>query len=287
MANRGISKKRHSPSRELLSFVGSLSEIKEIKNTKKRQLELEDINKKLKQQQKQLMELNSSKDEFISIASHQLRTPATGVKQYIGMLLEGYGGKMTKVQIKMLKTAYESNERQLRIIDDLLKVAQVDAGKVTLIKTPTDLVELVEDAIDEQADKFKNKRQGISFKHSHPEIITSVDPDRMRMIIENIIDNAGKYSPESENVFVELKQASDRIEFSVTDNGVGIAKKDLSQLFRKFSRVDNELSTLVGGTGLGLYWVKKMVALHGGTIVVTTKLHQGSTFTITIPRLKN
>lgn len=274
---------RYSPDGEFLGYVGSMIEVEEIKSTKKRQEELEEINHKLKQQRKQLVELNNSKDEFISVASHQLRTPATGVKQYIGMLLEGYGGKLRTEQTKMLQTAYESNERQLRIIDDLLKIAHVDAGKVTLMKTKSDMVDLLEDIIDEQADKFKQKRQGITFKHQSKEVVATIDPGRMRMVLENLIDNASKYSPEGKSITVELKEAAGQILIVVADQGVGIAKKDLPQLFQKFSRLDNALSTLVGGTGLGLYWVKKIVTLHNGTITVESIPNKGSTFTITLP----
>jgi PAS domain S-box-containing protein len=275
---------RYSPEGEFLGYVGSMIEVEEIKSTKKRQQELEEINRKLQQQREQLMELNNSKDEFISVASHQLRTPATGVKQYIGMLIDGYGGKLSTGQLKMLETAYESNERQLRIIDDLLKVAHVDAGKVTLIKIKTDLVGLIEDVIDEQADKFKQKRQGITFKHTNRDVMAAIDPERMRMVLENLIDNASKYSLEGKNVTVELNQTKKYIHIRVTDQGVGIAKRDIPQLFQKFSRLDNELSTRVGGTGLGLYWVKKMVGLHHGDISVESKLHRGTIFAITIPR---
>lgn len=275
---------RYTREGEFLGYVGSMIEVEEIRSTKKRQQELEEINLKLKQQQKQLVALNNSKDEFISVASHQLRTPATGVKQYIGMLLEGYAGKPSEAQFKMLQTAYESNERQLRIIDDLLKVAHVDAGKVSLSRSKTDLIDLMDDIIDEQADKFKHKRQGMSFKHADKQVFAMIDPERMRMVIENLIDNASKYTPEGKNVTVELEQTPEEITIRVSDQGIGIAKKDIPQLFHKFSRLNNVLSTLVGGTGLGLYWVKKIVILHKGTISVESQPDQGSKFTITIPR---
>jgi len=278
---------RYSPEGEFLGFIGSMTDIQEVKNTKKSKEELEEVNQKLREQQYQLVTLNNSKDEFISLASHQLRTPATGVKQYIGMLLEGYGGPLSKPQMKMLHTAYESNERQLNIIDDLLKVAHIDAGKVALRKQKVDLVDMIDDIIDEQADKFKQKKQGVSFRHVRKKVPASIDPERMRMVLENLIDNAGKYSPEGKKIMVQLKKNKDHVTISVTDEGVGIAQKDIPRLFQKFSRVSNSLSTLVGGTGLGLYWAEKIVSLHHGSIDVTSRLHKGSTFTIKIPQGKH
>ncbi len=278
---------RYSKEGEFLGFVGSMIEVEEIKSTKKRQQELEEVNRKLKQQSEQLIELSNSKDEFISVASHQLRTPATGVKQYIGMLLEGYGGELNDDQVKMLQTAYESNERQLRIIDDLLKIAHLDAGQVTLVKDRVDLVHLIEAVIDEQANKFKHRQQRVTFHHKYKQVMALIDSERMRMVLENLIDNASKYTPDGKDITITLISTPKNVTISVTDQGVGVAKKDIPRLFRKFSRVDNALSTLVGGTGLGLYWVKKIVMLHNGTISVESKPRKGSTFTFTIPRTQN
>lgn len=244
----------------------------------------EAINEALKSQQAQLVELNNSKDEFISLASHQLRTPATGVKQYIGMLIEGYCGDVTPQQRDFLDVAYQSNERQLRIIDDLLKVAHVDAGKVTLMPEPTNLTALISDVVAEQSSVFAKRNQQVRFECATANITALVDPARIRMVIENLIDNASKYSPRGKAITVQLQESAHEVEIHIKDQGVGIAKKDVEKLFHKFSRVSNELSTLVGGTGLGLYWAKKIVDLHAGTIRVESRLHKGSDFIITLPK---
>lgn len=247
----------------------------------------EAINEALKSQQAQLVELNNSKDEFISLASHQLRTPATGVKQYIGMLIEGYCGKLTPQQLGFLDVAYQSNERQLRIIDDLLKVAHVDAGRVTLVPEPTNLVALISDVVAEQSSVFGKRNQQVAFECDAAKIIAEVDPGRVRMVLENLIDNASKYSLQGKRITVRLEEHPHEVEIRVKDKGVGIAKKDVEKLFQKFSRVNNELSTLVGGTGLGLYWAKKIVDLHEGTIRVESKPHRGSDFIITLPKRRS
>lgn len=242
------------------------------------------MNNFLKSQKTELMAISKSKDEFISLASHQLRTPATGVKQYLGILLDGYGGTLTDSQMKMLKTAYESNERQLQVVDDLLRVAHVDAGKVVLKKKVINLVELIEDVINEQRQSIEKRKQKVVFKPKSKEIKANVDVQRIRMVIENILDNASKYSHEGKTIRVELEKFKTNVQIRVIDEGVGISKKDLPKLFHKFSRVNNSLSALVGGTGIGLYWAQKIVHLHLGNITVESEPDRGTVFSITFPR---
>ena len=153
-----------------------------------------------------LVELNRSKDEFISIASHQLRTPATGVKQYIGMLIEGFVGDVQPEQKKMLMKAYESNERQLQIVSDLLKVARVDAGKIMLQKREVMLNELIQDIIREQSSTYSSRGQTITYQPFDPDIFIHVDSDSFRMVLENLIDNASKYSEEGKTVAIEVQR---------------------------------------------------------------------------------
>lgn len=231
-----------------------------------------------------LVELNRSKDEFISIASHQLRTPATGVKQYLGMVLEGFVGELDPGQEQLLVKAYESNERQLRIVSDLLKVAQVDAGKVTLRKDDVMIGELVEDIVREQETVFKRREQTVTFETSKPDLSIYIDKDSIRMVIENIIDNAGKYSEPNTAITIKIEDVGKNVTIRIEDQGVGIDQTNRSRLFEKFSRLDNTLSTKVGGTGLGLYWAKKIVVLHGGTIKQTRNKPQGTIFTIILPK---
>lgn len=244
---------------------------------------LEAANALLKTQQLELMQLNQSKDEFISLASHQLRTPATGVKQYIGLLLDGYAGDITDQQQQYLQVAYESNERQLHIVDDLLRVAHVDAGKVVLKHVRTDLVSLINDVINELQGTISARRQTIAFDHKKNTVYADVDPYRLRMVIENLVDNASKYTPEKKQISLSITQSKQTI-ISVKDTGVGIAKKDIDKLFHKFSRIDNSLSTKVGGTGIGLYWARRIIDLHGGKIEVESKLNKGTVFRLILPR---
>lgn len=264
----------------IIIWVGSSTDIHDIKSALEREQKLEKTTAKLTEQREQLIELNNAKDEFISLASHQLRTPATGVKQYIGMLIEGYAGDTTSEQKSFLQLAYESNERQITIINDLLKVAKVDAGKVILQPEETDIIALVKDVLDEQASKFAQREQAVVFQPKASKLLATVDKSNLRMVLENIIDNASKYTPSDKTIEIKVSKDKGAVKISVKDEGVGIDQKDMDKVFKKFSRIDNPLSVEVGGSGLGLYWAKKIIDLHGGTIKVESEAGKGSEFIV-------
>lgn len=235
--------------------------------------------------ERELQEYSRAKDEFISLASHQLRTPATGVKQYLGMVIEGFVGEVSDSQKAILQKANESNERQLRIVSDLLKVAQVDAGKVRLRKADVDVTSLIKDVIKEQRETFEKRRQTVLFEPEKNSLNLYFDRDTIRMVLENLIDNASKYSGEDKTVTIKLLEHADEAQITIIDNGVGIRREDQDRLFEKFSRIDNPLSTQVGGTGLGLYWAKKIVDLHQGKVTCESAIGKGTAFTIHLPKI--
>lgn len=240
--------------------------------------------KLLRQQNRELTKLNATKNEFIALTSHQLRTPATGVKQYIAMVMQGYAGPITPEQEQFLEQAYASNERQLHIIEDILRVAKVDMGKTQISKQPYDIVKLVQTVLDEQADRFTERKQEVVTKLPDSKLLIYIDPPQLHMAIGNVVDNAIKYTPDGKRITITLHQKNeDEIELIIKDQGVGIAKADLPMLFQKFSRIPNPLSITVGGTGLGLYWAQRIVELHGGSITVKSQLGKGTSFTITLP----
>lgn len=264
--------------------VGFAKVTRDLTSRKHHEDGLRKANLLLKKQQRELRVLNESKDEFISLASHQLRTPATGVKQYVGMLVEGLAGPLQPNQQSLLENAYESNERQLHIISDLLKVAQVDAGKVKLKKKQTNVSQLVSQVIDEQHDTFSKRQQAITYQPDSKGYWAKIDPNLTRMVFENIINNASKYSHENSTVAVIVRQEGSNVCVDVLDQGVGFSPKDEPRLFEKFSRIENPLSTKVGGNGLGLYWAKKIVDLHKGKISYKSQLGKGSIFTVILPK---
>ena len=264
-------------------WVGSSTDIESVRKTKR----LEADTARLTKQRAELMELNKAKDEFIALASHQLRTPATGVKQYINMVLDGYGGTISQDVRNLLVTANFSNERQLSVINDLLRVAQVDAGKVVLNKERFDIDDLIRNIVRDQQSIFTSREQRAKYEHKKRKVTVVADKTKLRMAIENVIDNASKYSDAHTVVSVNLETTRRAVKVSIKDQGVGIAESDLDKVFQKFTRIDNPRSTLVGGNGLGLYWVKKIIELHEGSISVTSTPGKGSMFAITLPVAKN
>ncbi|MDB5181487.1 MAG: hypothetical protein JWP13_250 [Candidatus Saccharibacteria bacterium] len=237
------------------------------------------------QRVEQLMEINRSKDEFIALASHQLRTPATAVKQYIGMILEGYAGDVTQEQQRFLQSAYDSNERQIQVVNDILRVAKLDLKKIILKKQDVDIAKLVESITHDLMSHFENRDQNVTLHKAKSSILLPVDSEYIRMAIGNIIDNASKYTPEGKNVTISIADTGKNVaEIAICDEGVGIPKEGMDKLFKKFSRIENPLSVKVGGTGLGLYWAKEIIELHGGTIKVSSEVGKGTTFTIVLPK---
>jgi signal transduction histidine kinase len=228
-------------------------------------------------------EVQTAKDDLLSLASHQLRTPATVVKQYVGMLLQGYAGDLTKQQVDMLDSAYESNERQLEIINQLLYVARMDAGRIKLRKEKTDLARLMRDVARDQSQAVAERSQQLSFRLPKRALSAEVDPHFMRMVLDNLLSNASKYTPEGGTITLGVRRAPGQIVMSITDTGVGIDPALQNSVFEKFTRVENELSTDVNGSGVGLYLTKQIVQLHGGTIEVKSAVGKGSTFSVRIP----
>ncbi len=240
-----------------------------------------------KEQEEQKLEqvraLARSKDEFISIASHQLRTPATTVKQYVAMVLDGMGGEVSDKQRTLLEKAYESNERQLAIVNNLLRVAQVDSGTVELAKKLTNISELVNKAVADFQPFFTEAQQVLEGEVTTG-VQAEVDENAIRMVLDNLLENAQKYSPAGSTTNVLLRATDVHwLELSVADQGVGVDAPE--QLFRKFTRIENERSTEVGGTGIGLYWAQSIAQLHGGDILYEPVEPRGSCFTLRLPLL--
>lgn len=229
------------------------------------------------------IQLEHAKDEFISIASHQLRTPATVVKQYLGMILEGYVESKDK-QMEMLRTAYIHNNNQLEIINDLLRVAQIEANKLAANYKETDLCALLAEIVSSQKPEFEKRSIGLRLKTSSKPATVNIDPLHIQMVLENLINNANKYSHPGSTVTVKVTSNDTAVEVHIKDEGIGIDEKDIPRLFNKFSRIENKNSS-VGGTGLGLYWAKKLVELYSGHIHVASKLGSGSTFTVALPKV--
>ena len=238
----------------------------------------------LQEQQKELQRLNESKDEFISLASHQLRTPATAIKQLLGLLIEGYVENVPENILAILHKTYDSNERQISIVNSLLKVAQLDSGRIVLRKQPVNINEIIKGIVAQYEGVINDKGQSILLELSDEPVYGQVDEHYYRMTLENILDNASKYTHVGGTIRVSSQYSGEYAEVSITDTGVGIAPENIPTLFDKFNRIPNELSHQVAGSGLGLYWVQKVIDLHDGVVEVTSEINKGTTFYVRVPK---
>lgn len=245
---------------------------------------LRSANTLLQEQQTELQRLNESKDEFISLASHQLRTPATAIKQLLGLILEGFEGDVPPNIRNLLEKTYESNERQINIVNSLLKVAQVDSGKVNLRKSSHDLNDVIRSLVKQYSGIIQEKNQSISVQLHEEPVFGYIDEHYYRMALENILDNASKYTETGGDITITSKLSNDHAVVSITDSGVGISPENIDSLFAKFNRIPNDMSHKVAGSGLGLYWVEKVIDLHQGAIEVNSELTKGTTFSVKVPK---
>lgn len=266
------------------SLIGFAKITKDITDKKRSKNALIAANKLLKHQHIELEALNNVKDEFVSLASHQLRTPATGIKQFLGLVLEGYAGPLNEQQLAYIQKAYDNNERQIDLVNSLLRTAQIDAGKVILEKSFVDLRSIIDDVVDGMREVFITRRQDVEVREARPLSNIYIDPVRTRMMLENLVDNASKYTDIGGRIIITLSETKSYADISIQDTGVGIAEKDMKRVFDKFNRIPNKLSDTVGGTGLGLYWAKKIVALHKGTIKVRSQEGVGTEFLVRLPK---
>lgn len=269
---------RFSSSGRFQGFIGSCIDIDDMKRAN----ELVVANTRLKDQRTQLLQVNKTKDEFIALASHQLRTPATAVKQYTGLLLQGFAGDLTDAQRECVRVAYESNERQLQIIDDLLRTAQIDASRYVIEKRRQDIAAVVRRAAREVRTTCELKNQRVLLVDVSPARM-SIDAGEIKLVLVNLLENASKYSYPDTEITVRMVRSSTYVEIAIRDAGVGIGKADQKRIFEKFTRIDNELSDTVNGTGFGLYWVKRIIGLHGGRIRVQSEIGKGATFIVRLP----
>jgi two-component system phosphate regulon sensor histidine kinase PhoR len=199
------------------------------------------------------------------------------------MILEGFVDSEER-RLEMLKIAYEHNDNQLNIINDLLSVAQIESKILDADYKQTDIVTLLEKIVLSQKPDFDKRRISLNLTYENKPVNLEVDPLHMQMVFDNLIDNANKYSAPGGAVEIRVSDNKDTVAVEIQDEGVGIAAKDIPKLFNKFSRVDK--SSSVNGTGLGLYWAKKLVELYGGDITIHSKPRKGTTFCVTIPKDK-
>ena len=230
-------------------------------------------------------ELINMKNDLITTATHELRTPLTATKGYLSMLKSGDAGELSKKQTEYINRAYNSTERLVYLVEDLLGALRIDENRTVISKESFNLTELIRDAIDNLRGNTEEKDIKISFDQSHKQIIFA-DIVKTKHIIENLVDNAIKYTKPHGEVKIAITSDQKNISVSVSDNGIGVPKHFQESIFDRFVRVPNSLSVKAGGTGLGLYIVKNYVEKQGGKIWLESELNKGSKFIFTLPNMK-
>ena len=224
------------------------------------------------------------KTEFVSLSAHQLRTPLSAIKWTLKMILDGDMGEVNEEQKDLLRKTYESNERMINLINDLLNVTRIEEGRYVYKKKLVSLTDLVEEIVKNY--KEEAKRRGINFKFNKtkeklPKI--KMDPDKVKLVITNLIDNAVRYTSEKGKVIVSLEKKENSIEFFVEDSGIGVPEDQKERIFTKFFRASNAVRTETEGSGLGLFICKNIVEAHDGEVWFESEEGKGSRFYFSLP----
>jgi signal transduction histidine kinase len=227
--------------------------------------------------------ISKAKSEFIAIASHQLRTPLSAIKGYLSMILEGDYGKLPEKAKEKIESVYQSNERLIRLVNDILCVSKIEAGEIEISLERTDLREIIKEVIDELSIKVKEKNLYLNFEEPKEPFETLLDKEKIRQVILNLIDNSIRYTQEG-GVTVKLQMANGKLQIVVSDTGEGLTKEEKEKLFEKFSRGTAGTKFWAEGAGLGLYIAKEFVKMHNGKIWVESEGRgKGTTFYVELP----
>lgn len=244
---------------------------------------------------KELAEENEQ-SEFISTASHEMRTPVASIEGYLGLALNPQTATIDDRAKQYLEAAHAASQHLGRLFQDLLDVTKIDDGRSRLQPVPVDIVAAVRELAGAHEKEIEAKHLKYSFGTATPVtekrkidqlVYAEVDLDFLREIMDNLIENAIKYTPEGGEIWVNARGDGDKVLINVTDTGLGIAADDLAHIFQKFYRVDNSQTRQIGGTGLGLYLVKQRVEAMDGRVWAESAFGDGSTFFVSLPRLSS
>ncbi len=229
-------------------------------------------------------ELSQAKSDFANLASHQLRTPLSGTK-WLLELLEKSGGNLTIKQKDMIEKIYDSNERMIALVNDLLEVSQIEQGHAKVYLQPTDIGEVTRDLIKEKEKAVKDKQLQISLtieQEPFPKVKTELN--KIKQVINNLLSNSIAFTTPGGKIVVELKKQDPKTAlFTIQDSGVGIPAAQQAHVFDRFFRGTNIRTMETTGTGLGLYIAKAFVESSGGKIWFKSEPGQGTTFYFTLP----
>lgn len=228
-------------------------------------------------------QMDKAKTEFVSLASHQLRTPLTSVSWYTEMLLNKDVGSLNEKQKEYLSEIYIGNRRMIGLVDDILNTSRIDMGTLLIETKIIILPEIAKSVLDEMAPLLQDKKMEIKkyFEANLPKI--KADPELIRIVLQNLLSNSLKYTPASGSIIVRMKKHNSHVLIEVSDSGYGIPEKQKSRIFTKMFRADNIRGRETDGTGLGLYIVRAIVEQHGGRVWFESEENKGTTFYVSLP----
>ncbi len=231
--------------------------------------------------------IEEMKSQFVSVSAHQLRTPLSIIKWSLGMLLSGDVGKLTKEQKEFLQKTYQTNERMIKLVNDLLNVARIEEGRFVYQPKAVEFDQLVQKVFESLKDlaQKKNLKFKLVIKKSKKPKVVKVDIEKITLVIKNLIENAIHYTPSGGEVTVRVERRDKEVLFSVQDTGVGIPEDQQKRVFTRFFRGANVIKMETEGTGLGLFISKNIIEAHGRKIWFKSKENKGSTIFFTLPAL--
>ena len=231
-----------------------------------------------------LVIINKMKNEFISIASHQLRSPLTSVKWILELFQKDELGKLTPEQAEYLRILNENNERMIHLVNNLLNISRIETKNIKIEKKPIKIKSLIDEIVKNAQIEALPKNIKIEVKtSSHIPSTIKTDKNKLEIILQNLIDNAIKYSHQNGQISIRFTYPRSTIKIEIKDNGVGIPEKEQNYIFQKFFRAANATRRQITGTGLGLYLAKSITEALGGKISFKSKEGVGSTFWIELP----
>lgn len=232
---------------------------------------------------RELQQINEERTKFIATVSHELKTPLTSIIAFTDILSRNQGGTKKDRNLDQLDIVKKSGHHLLTLINDLLDYSRLESGEVKIDREEFEMADVISELENSMSPLLKAKRQILDFEGDFAGQFVRLDRRRVSQVLMNLVSNAHKYSPTGTTIKIEGHIRSGNLQFAVTDQGVGITPSDQARLFTKFFRADNEATRSVGGTGLGLSITKGIIEAHGGTIGVSSKIGQGTRFSVTIP----
>lgn len=228
-------------------------------------------------------EIDLAKSEFVSLASHQLKTPLTTISWYAELLLNGRAGKVAEKQKEYLEKIFHNNRRMVKLVNALLNTSRIELGTLAIEPKPVNLIEVVDSVLDELSVQIKNKRLQTERDYEKNLPVINADPQLTRIIFQNLLSNSVKYTPDRGIISLTIKTHQSDILIKVSDSGCGIPKAQQWQIFKKLFRADNVREKDPDGTGLGLYIVKSVIEQFGGKIWFESTQNKGTIFYVMIP----